>query len=94
VKQSKKATPNPAVAPVVARIGIGASGSKGVADAKKATAPVQTHRVPTSCMLAGASSHESLVLSPHDPTPRNSLPEAVSRLEPKAVPRSELEASL
>jgi hypothetical protein len=76
------------------RVNVGASESKGATDAKKAMAPIQKCHVPTSHMLAAASSvkfHES---PPHSQAPQNSVPETVSRLEPEVVPRSGPEASL
>jgi hypothetical protein len=91
VKQSKKTVSNPTA---VIRVAVGASSYKGAAGAKRATAPVQKCHIPTSRMLAEASSAESHESSPHGQMPRASLPKVVSRPKPGAVPRSKPEAPL
>jgi hypothetical protein len=81
VKQSKMVVPNPAVSMTVTRVAVGASGSKGVASVKKVATPVQKRRIPTMRILAEASSAESHESSPHGQTPRDALPEIVSRAD-------------
>jgi hypothetical protein len=94
MKQCKKTAPNPAVAIATTRAVAGASRSKGAAGAKKVVVPIQKCCIPASRMLAEASSAESHESSPHGQTPRDSLPKAVLRPEPEAMPRLGPEASL
>jgi hypothetical protein len=80
VKWTKNVAPSLAVSPAVARVSTGASGCKGVANCvKKVAVLVQKCHVPSSRMLAEASSVESNESSSHDPLPRDSLLEVVSR---------------
>jgi hypothetical protein len=90
-KQSKKIASNPAAA---TRDAVGASSCKGAAGVKRAAAHVRKHHIPTSRMLAEASSTESHESSPHGQMPQGSLPEIVSRPELETVLRSEPEAPL
>jgi hypothetical protein len=69
-KWIKKVAPNPAAAPVMTRVIVGASGSKGAASgAKRAAVTSPKRRVPALRMLAKASSVESQESSPHEPLP-------------------------
>jgi hypothetical protein len=69
-KWIKKVAPNPAAAPVMTRVIVGASGSKGAASgAKRAAATSPKRCVPALRMLAKASSVESQESSPHEPLP-------------------------
>jgi hypothetical protein len=47
--------PNLAVSMTMTRVAVGASGSKGVASAKKVATPVQKRRIPAMRILAEAS---------------------------------------
>jgi hypothetical protein len=85
VKQTKKVASSPAVAPAVARVSHGASGSKGAAGGTKKTMSLaQNLSVPASRMLAEASSAKSHESLPHDQLLRDPVPEAVSRPECEA----------
>jgi hypothetical protein len=61
----------------------GASGSMGVASAKKMVMPICKYRVPTTGAMAAASSEESQELSPHGRATQDSTTKIMSRSEPR-----------
>jgi hypothetical protein len=65
------------------KVAASASGSKGVASAKKMVMPIRKHHVPATGVMAVASSEESQESSPHGRAARDSTTKIMLRSEPR-----------
>jgi hypothetical protein len=65
------------------KVAAGASGSKGMASAKKTMMPIHKHRVPAIGTMAATSSKESQEPSPHSQAGRDSTTKIASRFDPR-----------